>query len=1633
MKKILLSIVMAATALLPATAETMTVGGTSYTVNRTTKQLASGVTYTELLFPGRTYTGYTGGGRVHVIEADLTSPNVKLEMVNNGTMSGTKTLANHAAAIKKSDYIPVAGANANFWITSEQPWKSQEAGQPHGVAIRNGSMFTDPNVKTDAHCGGPTVTGMLAVDNNGKVYIDRTKPQLANNAPGSGVAFQAVNTRIGHAFDLDQCNRVVQAGTASIYNRNYGTSKKFRPVNTNSSGTWDIVEGLCTELILDLAAGEKWNVGGITKFVLKEIRTNAGTGTLGDHDLAIVGRDSYATVLANNYQVGDPIELNTTVTFESLGSPGNIAQAISGNILAMKDGVNNSTLANDSYCKNANERTLYATNANGTKLWILVCEHNVAQSKQYFGWSTAQMCDIAKTFGATNATQVDCGGSAQMWTTAGQVSQSYDTAGIRGVYNGLFVVSTTAPVTETETPTDVAEVGTSVNLNVAYADQAIADLSGYTIKRLIAKGDYAYILGHKDNVPKVIVYDTKNKQTVRTLGTANCKTTLTGNTVNTTLSDIALTDDGVLVGMGCYAINYLTNIQVYTYKWSNATDGYATGECVAWNIGGNAGNWYDNIAGEAMTFNGSSTNGNLFFSGKNKACTNIRWVRQVLNSNSQLSSTSQSGQSASVTPTQATSIRMFKHPSGGDKFIVNGGNMNPTEITFVSSENCVVGGSTTLFTKTNAATEVFKHGNDYYMVGATPTGITLANITSGLASAKAVTVNATPLASNTTANNAASGTTAKNADGINSLVLLVIRDNKLTRYEQPSLANVPKYNGERANFAYALKQSGDKENGYTLSYKLTGKAKAASVVLVDQKSGNEIIIAGGTAKGLNSVKVAPADLDEEATYSWRVEVDDEPILATGQFFAAQPAKSSRGGVGIVTNPESDAYGRLVVSNGCAQGFDLYEADLTKIGNYCNGAAPLVAANRSDTYRLGMRDGMVAYASAFSNAGAGFWRFDPANPSNTMYNLSGGTNDGTGRFTNGKDSEGNDIITGSGSPTVTFTGTGASTSVWTFAEDWPTGDSSYKGILTRWDIGNADKITNNINAAYARYAGAGTGAILLNQNCCLTGYGDGVFIGQLRGSGANGASNNSKSCPSLVYVNKNGTELYNSGGDHTIPVSGSAVGISADGSLLALSGCQTNIRIFNVTWSNGAPSLTFAYEIDNSANSGQQVCQIAFDPANNVYAYFDASDSKDGLHVYAIKNANPHAVTPAKVSMILEGPDKTVTPPGPGDQEFTFEKLTPVFVYSANENNLANVGWFNENGGTTRDMCYNDGKLYVLNTGGQGACVNIVEGYHPQNRLGQLNMTGISGGSIATAGIRALGNTIVMCNMASATAALKVYAWDSDTSAPRVILNTTNHGNVECGRGMSVSGDMNNGKLIFGEAGTNGTIVYFNVINGEVQTEPVVITHTHTGSNASNVYFAEDTDGSFYINHKGSHPAHLDKNGNKIANFTAAHADNAKVYGAGIDLIHFGGHKYVAATSTKGSTKEAAWGNGVMNLIDVTDGVAKATNVGGNYPANGLGPDTWGAVQCNTVTHEVTNDGKNLNVWTLVPHQGVSLYEYSADGTGIGDITVTAEEGDYSNCPVELFNLQGIRVDAETAAPGVYIKRQGKHSEKVVIR
>ena len=55
-------------------------------------------------------------------------------------------------------------------------------------------------------------------------------------------------------------------------------------------------------------------------------------------------------------------------------------------------------------------------------------------------------------------------------------------------------------------------------------------------------------------------------------------------------------------------------------------------------------------------------------------------------------------------------------------------------------------------------------------------------------------------------------------------------------------------------------------------------------------------------------------------------------------------------------------------------------------------------------------------------------------------------------------------------------------------------------------------------------------------------------------------------------------------------------------------------------------------------------------------------------------------------------------------------------------------------------------------------------------------------------------------------------------------------------------------------------------------------------------------------------------------------------------------------------------------------------------------------------------------------------------TGVDTVGADSEDDAAEDAPVEVYNLQGIRMAGEDGlAPGIYVKRSGKRVEKFVVR
>ncbi len=776
---------------LPLMAESMSFNGTTYNVTKTSKQLAAGVTYTHYIID-RGSSSYTSGSSIHVVEADLTNPSVIVKHGDSGRDS-RRSLATQAANLSNSNATVVAGANANFWCTSETPFSTKLKYEPFGASIKDGHMYSDPNCGTLAHVGGPTTTGLLAIDENGKCYIDYLKAQQPANGVGSGWNFTLTNNTHPHTFGLDQTNGVSVPGTASMYTSIYGSAKAFRPVtsagdySTSTATDW-------YEVLMDFADGTtQWNIGGETKLVIKEIRAKtSGNGTLGSYDCAIVGNQSYGSVMSN-WAVGDEMVVTARINFASKGSPARVLQATSGNCICMANGVVGYNSSQESYNSTNYARTLYGTNDTGTKLWIAVCEHYPNRQYTYLGFTTKAMAEFLKLLGATWATQVDCGGSAQMYAGGSQVSTSTDSGGLRNVQSGIFILSANNSGGGDDggntDPTDPA-LGT-MNPYLHYEDLEIAQLAGKTIKRVVPNksGSALYILAHDAAMnPTLLVYDHVAKAVKEELGTSGC---VAKRDVDTSiLSDIAVTDDNVLIGIGRTTIASTSGIGIYTYRWTSDSNGIATGNASHWNVANRYGNWGTADCGESMAYNGTTSNGYLYYSARTTGSSGkIRWERQQINSVGQIGAVLYNLQTVSGDlAANPGNISMQGTPWGNkNQFVVSSSSAYaPNLVDFVESER----GQATSTTGSSALssgvrhTQIFTHGGNHYMVAANASGFTAANINNGLTSATKITTDIKTLSSNTTTNVAAAATSL----GASDYAVFLVRDGKISKYATTALA-----------------------------------------------------------------------------------------------------------------------------------------------------------------------------------------------------------------------------------------------------------------------------------------------------------------------------------------------------------------------------------------------------------------------------------------------------------------------------------------------------------------------------------------------------------------------------------------------------------------------------------------------------------------------------------------------------------------------------------------------------------------------------------------------------------------------------------------------------------------------------
>ena len=354
----------------------------------------------------------------------------------------------------------------------------------------------------------------------------------------------------------------------------------------------------------------------------------------------------------------------------------------------------------------------------------------------------------------------------------------------------------------------------------------------------------------------------------------------------------------------------------------------------------------------------------------------------------------------------------------------------------------------------------------------------------------------------------------------------------------------------------------------------------------------------------------------------------------------------------------------------------------------------------------------------------------------------------------------------------------------------------------------------------------------------------------------------------------------------------------------------------------------------------------------------------------------------------------------------------------------------------RDIAYGNGKLYVAHCKAYGTPSVAVLDAYTGAKSKDLSVKGISGGMFALSAVYFFDGKLIGCNIAAgASDTFTIYKWDSDNADATIIRQDTKGANLDggataIGGSIYATGTWTSGKIW---CVTNGatTVQVYPVTDGTVG-NPQTITLKDAkgatlafkdadGRGAAGIHV--ESDGTFWVNGAFGYPIHYAADGSCIeAMNSGALASN--YYGTGIAVKPFGSKTYLGAV-----TYTSGVNNGKMALVDVTDGIAKATAPVTVVPAAGLGAASNAQRLSRVLLATDRKDGHTLDAWVSVPLQGIAHFSYDGDSTvGVSDI---AADGSDADAPVEYYNLSGVRVD--NPSPGLYIRRQGTRTQKVIIR
>lgn len=795
------------------------------------------------------------------------------------------------------------------------------------------------------------------------------------------------------------------------------------------------------------------------------------------------------------------------------------------------------------------------------------------------------------------------------------------------------------------------------------------------VAQMLQYGDSTIVLSHEGTAAHLYIVDNNTKQVVKELSTTGLFTMEGNPGFYNQIGSIALSADRKLVGVTAVRTSYADgNVPsgyqrgtMHAYYWNDfdadPTDWFSTQY---------SGNWYNSDLGFGVAVSGPINECIVCVPAPTSGSS--RGVRPAFFAiqDGNVVSTSRANANATIALTElgdplATEGNLDQYPVDNygrikvavspfdDKAFIIGGSKTGKLYEFPITADAAIP-TYNILTEDEMlgnGLQIFKYAGHTLMITPYGTagnvkGIKLYDITGGLTSAQLIKTMNTDL--NVVAPAPALKDITANAANF-AWAGATVNQEDIHAYLLGNDANVVKFATDdeqqpvvKGIYAYDLRYQ---ENGdsYTFTFKANDDANEAYITFRDENTGEQLaqFPVPNVVHGANEITIpidqlpAPTEEIEGYKMNWEITLVGDPIARIDLLNELNSDCIYSGCLfnNVDKNPESPHFGNIYVANRISQPNDengLYIYD--PLMNRQNSVAYHGATTLSSPYRLAVAPDGTVYIPDWSDPHSGIYVADIDNIEADFTQFFEGTRDGNGLFTN------NGVKVGGSATSVAFTGTGADTKMYVFSEDVPGPSGNGNGVAI-YNVGNEDgTIARTWGVAPNNYFDIGSKMLNTNGNVIPTGNG-GAFVSQVRSAG-----NNQGGVPSFVYVNPEGSIVFNSGTDlqELNGSLGAGMAISDDGSTLVINNGVGEVEFFDITWNRdgAAPVITprgysfvSAARRNDGSTHNNYIYQMNFDYGGNLIV------TGNKVAMYSIPTDNNRHTTPAKMEYVVKTGINTV--------------------------------------------------------------------------------------------------------------------------------------------------------------------------------------------------------------------------------------------------------------------------------------------------------------------------------------------------------------------------------------------------------